>query len=242
MGTGAITLNTNACGMLIKSELESALNEITYAELYVRGSDIQLDACGSSAGRPTRATSEAGSTTIADFSAVGGVHAIGALKFAAASSDANFQDFGVTFSIPRDWDVGTTVRPTVHFSRIAAYATAPAFATVGFLCAYRFVMPNTALGTATVITSHSAGGGAVHSAMTEANILQTARFPAITPSASVVPGSELRCYFRRDLGSNGTAWGGINIHGVGMLYKVGERGLGSDLEMASTIGTSVKLG
>jgi hypothetical protein len=237
---GVVSLTTNAMGMVSKDSLDDLFNEVTYKSIFYLGSELQLDMVGSSAARPTRCTAGAGSTTIADFSAVGGVHRIGGIKFAAASADANFQDFGATFHMPRDWNEGTTVRPTVHFSRIAAYDTAPGNATVGFLCAYKWVHKGTSVGTATVITSHSCGGGALHSAMTEANIYQSARFPAITPPATAVIGSSLRCYFRRDLGSNGTSWGGINIHGLGLIYKADERMLGSSQEMSSSIGASPK--
>jgi hypothetical protein len=234
MATGPVTIETYAVGIPQVEDLESCFNEVTYACLWAPAFTIDPDSIGTTGNRPTRNTT--GITTRGDFSAVGGPP--GALMMVGEVSAGVMTSVPVpmTFLLPREWDQGTTVRPVVTYSRLAAGGGTYDTATVGFLCTYQLAPLGSAAGACVTITSHSCGIGNSSSA-TQANLMWQTRFPAIAASTLKV-GEEFRCVFERDKGSSGSAAGTIAVHGVGLIYKLSERTLGSDLEVSADGGTS----
>ena len=234
MATGAVTLYTSATGLLNRDALMSCFNEASYAELFFPSCTLEQQFA------PANFTATLDPTTAAGHSAnwAGGKVITGTIDTGVLTANP----FSLNVALPREWDEGTTVRPTLHFSRVAALGTAPGSATVGWFCTYNLHKVGTAAGALATITSHSVGCGATHSAITEASVKFIARFPVIDTSACKV-GDEVKMSFLRDVGSYvGSAAGSIRVHGIGLIYKLHERTLGSDLEMAATGRGSPKTG
>jgi hypothetical protein len=238
--TGKVTLGADAFGYADSHQLESALNQPSYNEVFV--SAAELFACVS-AGATNYAPTIGVCMTAAGSSVAGSPFFIN-MPGTITGGVATQTPVIANILLPRDWDEGTTIVPTIHFARSAqpGASAAGTGVTVGWYCQVKRVAEGSVGdGAQTIVTCHSSGETIPQA--TAENVYLVGRFSSIGAS-TYMAGDVLGLTFRRDMTGAVTEVmsdaGSVKVYGVGLIYKLAERGLGTDLVYAATLGASRK--